>query len=271
MINDFAEIGSSRFYYEMAGEGHPLVLVHAGITDRRMWDDQFRVFAQHYKVVRYDRRGFGDTTSGSEAFSHHQDLCDLLKFLGIEQAFLAGCSQGGKTIIDFALEYPEKTNALVLVASALSGFAFPEPVSEQWRQLEQADQAGDVERVNDLEVQIWVDGPRRTPDQVDQDLRERVRAMNSIALTKSADIGDERPLTPPAVDRLDEIHVPALVIIGDLDTPKTIAAADFLAEHIDGVRKIVMAGTAHLPNMERPEEFNRHVLEFLESLMSDEL
>ncbi len=268
-MKSFAEIGSSKFCYEMAGEGRPLVLVHAGITDRRMWDDQFQAFAQHYRVVRYDRRGFGDTTTDSDPYSHHQDLSDLLTFLDIERAFLVGCSQGGKTIIDFSLEHPEKTSALVLVASALSGFTFPEPTSEIWQELELADQAGDIARVNELEMQIWVDGPHRGPDQISHELRERVREMNSIALAKSADSGEERPLTPPAAERLGEIHAPVLIIIGDLDTPKTIAAADYLASNIDGAQKVVISGTAHLPNMEQPEEFNRHVLLFLDSHKSE--
>jgi pimeloyl-ACP methyl ester carboxylesterase len=263
MTNGFAEIGSTKFYYETAGEGHALVLVHAGITDRRMWDDQFHAFARHYRVIRYDRRGFGDTETVAEDYSHHQDLYDLLKYLGIERTFLVGCSQGGKTAIDFTLAYPEQTAALILVASALSGFTFTEQMSEQLRELELADEAGDMERVNELEMQIWVDGPHRTPEQVDRKVRERVREMNRIALAKSIDGSGERQLEPVAVARLSEIHAPTLIIIGDLDTPKTLAAADFLAEHITQARKAVMSGTAHLPNMEQPEEFNQYVLSFL--------
>ncbi len=265
MTNGFAEIGSTKFYFEMAGEGHPLILVHAGITDRRMWDDQFHAFAQYYRVIRYDRRGFGDTESVAESYSHHQDLYDLLKFLDIERTFLVGCSQGGKTIIDFTLENPEKTGALILVASALSGFTFTEQMSRQWQELELADEAGDIERINELEMQIWVDGPHRTPEQVGRKVRERVREMNYIALAKSVDASGEQQLEPTAVNRLGEIHVPTLIIIGDLDTPKTLAAADFLAKHITGARKVIMSGTAHLPNMEQHEEFNQYVLSFLGS------
>jgi pimeloyl-ACP methyl ester carboxylesterase len=263
MANGFAEVGGAKFYYEVAGGGRPLVLVHAGITDRRMWDDQFHVFARHYRVMRYDRRGFGDTGADAGAYSHHQDLSNLLESLGIERAFFVGCSQGGKTVIDFTLEHPEKTGALILVASALSGFTFAGRAPVQWRELELADEAGDIERVNELEMQIWVDGPRRAPGQVGSGVRERVREMNYIALTKSADLGAERQLEPAAAGRLGEIHAPTQIIVGDLDTPQTLAAADFLAERISGSRKVVMPGTAHLPNMERPEEFNRHVLTFL--------
>ena len=103
----YAEVGGARFYYEVAGQGDPIVFVHAGIADRRMWDAQFDVFARQYRVLRYDRRGFGNTAMVAGAFSHHRDLHALLEFLEIEAAYLVGCSQGAKTIIDFALEHPQ--------------------------------------------------------------------------------------------------------------------------------------------------------------------
>ncbi|HEV2914515.1 MAG TPA: alpha/beta hydrolase [Pyrinomonadaceae bacterium] len=262
----FAELSGARFYYEVAGEGHPLVLVHAGIADLRMWDEQFDAFAAHYRVIRYDRRGFGRTTSRSEPFSHHQDLQSVMCFFGLEGSYLLGCSQGGKTILDFALEYPSMAKALVLVASAVGGFAFSGAAARQQSELEEAELRGDVARVNELELQIWVDGPHRTPSEVDTGLRERVREMNLIALNAEIDAGQEQPLEPPAVDRLEEIGVPTLIVSGELDTPKTLAAADLLAEKIPASRSVVINGTAHLPNMERPEEFNQYVLGFLKSL-----
>lgn len=262
----YAEVAGARFYYEMAGEGAPLVLVHAGITDGRMWDEQFFAFAEHYRVVRYDRRGFGRTEMTPGPFSHHRDLYELLKFLSIEEAFLLGCSQGGKTVLDLALEHAEMVRALVLVASAVSGFVFAGELPAQSAELEEADERGDVARVNELELQIWVDGPHRTPSEVDSRLRERVREMNLIALSASSGLSSEKALEPVAAGRLEEISVPTLVIIGDLDTPKTVAAAEVLAEKIYGAQKVVIQGTAHLPNMERPEEFNRQVLAFLKGL-----
>lgn len=262
----YAGVAGARFYYEIAGEGAPLVLVHAGITDSRMWDEQFYAFAEHYRVLRYDRRGFGRTEMTPGPFSHHLDLYELLKFLGIEGAILIGCSQGGKTVLDLALEHGETARGLVLVASAVSGFTFAGELPAQQAELEEADERGDVARVNELELQIWVDGPRRAPSEVDSRLRERVREMNLIALSATSDASIEQMLEPPAVHRLEEIRVPTLIVIGDLDTPKTLAAAEWLSEKIHGAQKIVIRGTAHLPNMERPAEFNRRVLEFLKSL-----
>ena len=261
-----AEINGTKFHYEISGEGYPLVLVHAGIADGRMWNDQLDVFAQRYKVIRYDRRGFGNTSMVAGSFSHHADLYELLKFLKIERAFLVGCSQGAKTVLDLSLEHPELTAALVLVSPALGGFIYDGEAPKQAKQLDLAEEAGDLDQVNELELQIWVDGPHRAPTQVDPAVRKLVGEMNRIALQTPEGMGDEQALEPAAVNRLGEVLAPTLIINGDLDTPKTIAAADFLRENIIDARHMTMAGTAHLPNMEKPAEFNHHILSFLGNL-----
>ncbi len=261
----FAELNGTRFYYEITGEGQPVVLIHAGIADGRMWDEQFYALARYYRVIRYDRRGFGKTAMVEGAYSHHDDLYSLLQFLNIPRATLVGCSQGGKTAVDFTLEHPEMVESLILVASALSGFSFDSPAPIQAEELEAADEAGDLDRINELELQIWVDGPKRSPGEVDPQVRELVRDMNRIALsTESLGLGEEQPLEPAAVHRLDEIQVPTLVIVGDFDTPRIQATADYLASHITGAQQVVMFGTAHLPNMEQPDLFNGYVLNFLD-------
>src|SRR5919112_4353346 len=112
-----AEVNGARIYYEVAGEGEPLVLVHAGIADSRMWEGQVAAFAARYRVVRFDLRGFGKTEMVEGPFSHHEDLRGLLDFLGVERTHLVGCSMGGGAVLDFALEYPERVGDLVLVGS----------------------------------------------------------------------------------------------------------------------------------------------------------
>ncbi|MBV9926457.1 MAG: alpha/beta hydrolase [Acidobacteria bacterium] len=256
-----AEVNGAGFHYELAGEGRPLVLLHAGICDGRMWDGQFEAFAAARKVLRYDRRGFGQTTQGPDAFSHVEDLRALLSHLNLGPATLVGCSQGAKTALDLALKHPESVDSLVLVAPAVSGYEYAAAAPPQYEEIERADAAGDVGRVNELELQIWVDGPRRSPGEVGEGVRGLVREMNLAALTSTA--GEELPSGVDAAGRLGEVRVPALVVVGDLDTPRTLEAAGVLADGIDGARLEIIKGTAHLPNMERPEEFNRLVLEFL--------
>ena len=203
-------------------------------------------------------------TAGS--YSHHKDLYELLTHLKIGRAILVGCSQGAKTVLDFALEHPEMAAALVLVAPAVSGFVYQGKGPRQAEEIELAEEAGELDRVNELELQIWVDGPLRSPEQVNPYVRERVREMNAIALQTPEDLGSEETLEPAAVGRLGEVRAPTLIITGNLDTPRTLAAADVLAENIAGARRVSIPGTAHLPNMEQPEEFNEHVLSFLNSL-----
>lgn len=258
-----AHVNGAGFHFELAGEGHTLVLLHAGIADGRMWDEQFDAFARHYRVLRYDRRGFGRTPSPGGAFSHADDLVGLLRHLGIGRATLVGCSQGGKIALDVALAHPELVASLALVGAGISGYAYKAGLPPQTRELERADEAGDVARVNELELQIWVDGPHRDPGEVDPAVRELVRKMNLAALTSDAPPGEELPSGVNAAGRLGEVSAPVLVVVGDLDTPRTLEAASVLAEGIRGARLEVIRGAAHLPNMERPEEFNRLVLEFL--------
>jgi 2-hydroxy-6-oxonona-2,4-dienedioate hydrolase len=260
-----ADVNGARLHYEVVGEGEPLVLVHAGIADSRMWDAQIEAFAHRYRVFRYDMRGFGKTAMVKGPYSHHEDLRSLLDYLGVRQAHLVGCSMGGATVLDFALRFPERVAALVLVGSAVSGFEVDVERPKQWDELVAADEAGDLERVSELEVQIWVDGPGRQPEDVPAAVRDLVREMNLIALrSEASELGEELPPEPPAVDRLVEIGAPSLVIVGDSDQPRITAAADLLERELPNVRKVVMPGVAHLPNMERPVEFNRIVLDHLQ-------
>jgi pimeloyl-ACP methyl ester carboxylesterase len=263
MKSGFIEANNTKFYYEMEGSGFPLVFVHAGIADNRMWNEQFPVFAEKYQTVRYDRRGFGKTKMVAGDFSLHGDLHEVLKSLGIKQAFLVGCSQGGKTVTNFTLEHPEMVKALVLVGSALGGVDFNLESPKQEAEIEEAEAAGDLERVNELEIQVWIDGQGRTPDQIDPKVRELAKDMNWIALQTPQDLGHEVPLEPAAADRLSDIKVPTLVVIGDRDTNWAQSASDFLAKNIPNAKKVIMNDVAHLPNMEKPEEFNHHVMEFL--------
>jgi pimeloyl-ACP methyl ester carboxylesterase len=259
------EVNGARIYYESAGEGEPLVLVHAGIADSRMWEGQLAAFADRYRVIRYDMRGFGRTAMVEGPFSHHEDLRGLLDALDVEQAHLVGCSMGGGAVLDFALEYPQRVGNLVLVGSAVGGFGPDFDPPKEWDEILAAEEAGNLELVSELEVRVWVDGPERSPEDVDASLRDLVREMNLIALRNEASgLGNEWAPEPPAADRLPDVQAPTLLIVGDEDQPRVFAAADLLEKELPNARKVVMHGTAHLPNMERPEEFNRLVLDFLQ-------
>jgi len=272
----FAEVNGTTLYYEVTGAGHPFVLIHGHLLDRRSWDDQFAVFAQHYRVIRYDQRGFGDSgliTQG-KPYSDRQDLYELLKYLGIESAYLMGVSGGGALAIDFTIEHPEMVDALIPVTAGVSGFRPSEEMMKQhpevvrmYMSLEDAFEQHDVARAVEISLELWTDGPGRLPGQAAPDMRERVREMTMRNWERPDDEAQAQtppvPLEPPAIGRLSKIGVPTLIILGEWDGPNPL---DQLAIEIPGAKKVIMTETAHHPFMEKPEEFNAIVLNFLGSL-----
>jgi pimeloyl-ACP methyl ester carboxylesterase len=263
----FAEINGAQIYYEIAGAGQPVVFVHAGIADRRMWDSQFEAFAERYRVLRYDHRGLGKSSMPPGPFALRDDLYALMRHFDLTPAVLIGCSMGGSVTLDCVLEHPEVARALVLVGAGVSGNTL-EPGDEMKRLWEQVDELagkGDLDGANEIELRMWVDGVRRTPDQVDPAVRALVREMNLASFTRDAEHqqGQSQPLEPPAFGRLSEVRAPTLVIVGSDDQPLIVQTADILASQIPGARKVVMEGLAHVPNMERPAEFNHITLDFL--------
>jgi 3-oxoadipate enol-lactonase len=264
----FVEVNGARLFYEAAGTGRPIVLAHAGIADSRMWDNQMAAFADEFKVVRYDLRGFGQSSIPPAEYAHHDDLLGLMQALGIPSAILAGASMGGDVVTALALEHPEAVDALILVNSLVGTAERSDDLRAGWKAVDAAFESGDVEGAIELELRMWVDGPARSPEEVDPAVRERVRVMDSDLFTRIAEQEEasERDLDPPASTRLVEIRVPTLVIAGEEDQPEALASADALATGIEGARKVTIPGAAHLPSMERPAEFNRIVLNFIRDL-----
>ena len=268
----FLDVPNGRLYYEVTGSGPALTLIHAGVADLTMWDEQVRVFAERYTVIRYDTRGFGRTTLEDAPFSNRQDIRDLLDHLGVRQTHLLGLSRGGVIALDFTIESPERVTALILAASGLSGFeptpemeatpAFQELIAQD-AETEKATEAGDWERVVELELRMWVDGPGQPPDRVDPAVREWMRDVGRRNYAVHVTSGQPQPLQPPANERLDEVHVPTLIISAGFDTVYEQAAADRLAAGIPGARRVHFDDVAHMINMERPDDFNRAVLDFL--------
>jgi len=260
----FAEVSGTKLHYEVAGQGPPMLMLHAGVGDSRMWDYQWEEFASHYRVIRTDLRGFGKTVVLPGRFSYHEDLAALLRHLGEETAFVIGLSFGGLVAIDFALAYPEMVSALVLGAPAVSGWEPSEELERFSTEEDRLLERGDLEGATELNLRMWVDGPQRSPDQVDAGVRERVRKMQMDVFTVVVpDDAEDEPLEPPAMERLEEIRVPTLIIIGELDQPDFLEIADTLATRIPGAEKVVVPGVAHLPSMEKPDQLNRIVLDFL--------
>lgn len=261
------EIEGDHLYYEVAGAGPVLVLGHAGFVDRRMWDDQWAEFAQQYRVIRYDMRGYGESSPVHRPVVRRADLAQLLTHLDVARAILVGCSMGGEVMLDYTLEHPDQVAALVLVNSVPSGFEMQGPPPPEIMEMIEALQQGDEARVAELQLRIWIDGPTRRADQVDATVRARAAEMNKIAVQNNtwatADAQPADPLNPPAVSRLAQVRVPTLVVAGALDHAENLRGMDLMAAEIPNAQKVVLAHSAHVPSMEQPVEFNRAVLDFL--------
>jgi pimeloyl-ACP methyl ester carboxylesterase len=265
MDTDFAEINGAKIFYRQDGKenAETIVMIHAGICDSRMWQAQLEHFAKTYRVVALDLRGFGQSTLEKGEFAHYEDVLGLMDALGIESAWLMGCSQGGKAALNVALSQPERVKGLVLVAPAIGGYRYEGEDHPLEAALEEAENSGDLERLSELEVQVWVDAGRK-PEELEPTMRKLVYEMNLIPLRVDAALWEgEKPLEPPAMERLESIQKPTLLIYGDLDIAPSLERIEILASRLAGVKKVLMPQTAHLPNMERPAEFNQIVEEFL--------
>jgi pimeloyl-ACP methyl ester carboxylesterase len=248
----------------VSGQGPAVVLLHEGIADSRMWDAQVEALAPRHRVVRLDFRGFGRSEPPPGAYSNGRDVVGLLDALRIDRAALVGASMGGNVAVQVAVAHPERVSALVLVASALADHDWSEEVRRAWSEEEEAFERGDLDAAVEVNLRTWVDGPGRSPEDVDPALRERVGEMQRRALELyREDVGPEEPLTPDAPGRLGEIRAPTLVVVGDADVADMLDIAERLATGIPGARKVVVPGAAHAVPMEKPDEVSRAILEFL--------
>lgn len=264
----FLDVPGGQLYFEADGSGHPLVLVHAGVANLRMWDDQVAAFAERYRVIRYDTRGWGRSETEQVEFTNRGDLAAVLDHFDASSAYVLGLSRGGSIVLDFALEYPVRTDALIVAAGGVGGFETEESPEDEALQAEaeRHEKAHDWEWLSDFETRFWVNGPGQPADRVDSAIRDRVHDW--ILTTYQAEKNEGKPqgMQPPANERLSQLHVPTLVMIGDLDEASTQQSCRHLAEEVPGARFELFEGAAHMLNLEQPDKFSRLVLDFLAPL-----
>jgi 3-oxoadipate enol-lactonase len=255
-------VNGAELYYEVGGEGQPLVLLHDGLLDRRVWDDQFVAFARLYRTIRYDRRGYGNSSAPDRPFSEVSDLHHLLRHLGINQAYLLGISNGAKVALEFALEHPGMVAALVLVGPNLGGYR---PSEEKQRRVSEILFVA-LERGVEAGVEAWMEDPFYPPAKDKPAARERLRriARENLPRLLSAPGLREEP-DPPTMQSLSRIVAPTLILVGERDDRDNREIASILASRLPRAKKKVFAGCGHLVNLERPEEFYSVVAEFLDA------
>ena len=260
----FAEVDGVQLAYDLTGDGPPVVLLHAGIVDRRMWDDVVPLLSDSYRLLRYDARGFGESSRPPDGpFARWEDLFAVMDSAGVARAHLVGVSQGAETALDATLTAPERVDHLVVCGSGLRGWNFREELEARWQAEVVAWERGDLDGCAEESMRTWFDGPSRSPQDVDPDVRHRAWEMQRLAIDLENDDAQARGPEPPSTGRLGQVSAATLVAVGELDQQDMIAIAEKLAAGIPGARHEVLPGVAHLPPMERPNEFARLLRDFL--------
>jgi pimeloyl-ACP methyl ester carboxylesterase len=259
-----AEVNGTKLYYETAGTGHPLVLLHGGGADRRVWDGNFEDLAKHFRVIRYDLRGAGKSEVPQTKFTNREDLYALLQYLNVDKAYVLGLSRGGGVAFDFAVSHPEMVDALILVSSNLA--TLPKVYHDM---ISRAQKAGREEGIRRA-AEIWSSDPYQGPVQPNLPARKKVYEIMRENLATflyfwDSPIASESGRRPRA-EQLQEIKAPTLVISGNLDGEEPRANYEWAAKGIPGARIAHVPGAAHLVNVDQPQEFLRIVTEFLQSL-----
>lgn len=263
-----ASVAGAQIHYEISGptpdtatsDASTLVLIHGMGVDHRMWTPQIAAFARQHRVLRYDMRGFGQSSLPDGDYSPQDDLAALLDHLGIERPHVLGLSRGGAVAIAFTLAYPARTRSLIAVDAVLRGFDgaadFVDSLKVIWR----------TARESGIEAAkaLWREHPlfdvaRRQPDTWVA-FGEMFDAYHGWHW---ANPDPEMAPDPAPAQRLGEIQAPTLVVVGEHDIPAMQRTARALADGIAGAELAVIPGAGHLPNMEAPQSFNERVLEFL--------
>ena len=252
-------IGDTHMYYEIAGEGECLCLIHGDTMDTRVWDAQFKFFSHYYRVLRYDLRGCGKSTEATGTYAFDHDLKRLLDYLHIDKATMMGISVGGGIALNFALNYTENVSALIPVDPFMTGYAWPQ-TTPLLKKLVTHIQQGDADSAraiwNDMP---WFDHIKQLPS-VYPRFAEIVRENSGEFFERlhTVNWGDT-----PMSSRLKDITVPTLVVIGEHDTPDNHEVARILVSGITDCRQLTVPESGHMTMLEKPQFFNEHVLEFL--------
>jgi 3-oxoadipate enol-lactonase len=248
----------------------PIVLIHAGVADRGMWDPIWSELIGDLDVVRLDLRGFGDSAARpAGALSHPGDVLDVLSGMGVDRCHLVGASFGAGVAVELALTRPSAVGSLLLAAPGGSLLAEMTPDWQAFLDAERtALERGDLDAAVEANLSWWVEGTRRSADQVDPSVRERVRRMQRRAFEVTADWDDveEQELDPPALDRLSEIEVPVLVLVGELDLDTVHDAAGRVVAGIAGARRVNWPNAGHLPSLEDPVAFTKLLQEWVRDM-----
>jgi len=270
-METFVDVPGGRLFSMSEGQGPPIVLIHAAIADSRAWDAMAPgLVAEGYRVVRYEYRGYGASTTDDVEFSNRADLVAVLDAQGIGRAALVGNSRGGLIAFDTAIEFPDRVVAVVGVGASVGGFD-GHPTKDELSLFEQASHVmaaatPDLDAIADLALRIWVDGPGQPPDRVDPAVRELVRTMCRPLGEPGRLQGRPIRLDPPANERLGDLRCPVLAVAGELDVSDMAQTARRLESAAPNARAVIWPDVAHMIGMEAPDRLNAVIVDFLAPL-----
>ena len=257
--SNYINVDGVKLFYEIAGKGENIVLLHDGMVNREIWDEQFPLLAKYYRVVRYDRRGYGKSSDPQAPYSDIDDLNELFVSLNIDRAILFGMSSGGGCVIDFTLKFPGKVKSIILVGAVVGGYGYTSHMISRGGHLKSPEAMADPAKA--ASYFVWED-----PYEI---YSENIAAKNKVAEILRRNI--HRPFNsqyykPPdriAARFLSEIQVPTLVLVGEYDIPDVHSHAGVIHFGIPGARREVILNSGHLIPVEQPDEFNRAAFRFL--------
>jgi 3-oxoadipate enol-lactonase len=255
-----------ELWHESTGDGPPVVLVHAGVCDSRMWDPQWATLADGHRLVRCDLAEFGRSGMPPGDVAYAADVVELLDRLALGPVALVGSSLGGRVALEVTVARPDLVERLVVIAPSLPDHDWSAEVREFGAAEDAALERGDLDAAVEANLRMWVDGPRRRPDEVDPKLRAFVGEMQRRAFElqlAALEEAGESLLVPDVGARLGEIGVRTLVIVGIADVADVAAIAERLVTEIPDARLEPIEGAAHFPSLERPAEFDRLLVDFL--------
>jgi pimeloyl-ACP methyl ester carboxylesterase len=264
----YIRAGKFQVYYEREGKGHPVLLLHAGLQDHTMWKEQVKALSLQYDVITPDLPFHGRTTGKDTTLLAQEVIKALLDSLHLEKVSIAGLSMGASVAQDFIIAYPQRVNKAILISAGISGYEKVHPidsVSADWYiQFAKAIQAGDTTRAAREFTKAWAQGIYRSHDSLKAPVSRYVYSKTLETLQRHKMAGwPQLQSNPPAFEKLSTVKVPVLIIDGDKDLPYIAHTSKYLEETVTGARRVQMKGVAHMLNMEKPEEFNKMLLDFL--------
>ena len=256
----FVDVEAGKLYYEECGTGpDAVILIHDGIAHSAVWDDVWSTFCKRFHTIRYDRRGYGRTPASNTWYTETEDLATLLRNRKVSRAILVGSSHGGELSIDFTLQYPAMVRQLVLVGAVVSGLPYTDHFLNRGMSNSQPFEKNDVPGgLANWAKDKYLLAPGH--DAAKKRLLDLLTA-NPQDMTHS----DYARPTQPALHRLKEIRVPTLMLVGEADIPDVHAHAGAIEAGIPGSKRVVVTDAGHLMYVEKPEEFSRVVITFIDS------